>query len=129
MKTIKEITRIVLFNEPIEEEIKGPEPEERGKFLTHVQIQEIVAEAKHKGFGDGAIVVRRGQQFYEMRQPSQWGVVRDLKTFRNGGAPYIPLFICWLKNGDTEYLWPEDLMVVHPAVEWSDMDKRFRAQM
>lgn len=121
---------MVVFNTPVEEHIAGPEPVERGANMDHAAIQELVAEMRKVGLGDHAIVVRRNEQLHAMRQANNWGLVRDMRTFRSGvNGPYIPLLIVWLKDGFVTQEWPDAVVVVHPALEWQEMDKRLKAQL
>lgn len=120
----------VVFNEPVSEFIPSKEPIPRGANMDHSEITALVAEMKQKGLGDNAIVVRRNNMMHEMRSPKNWGIIRDMRTYRQGySGVYIPLLICWLDDGHVTQDWPEDILVVHPALEWQAMDARFKSQL
>lgn len=122
-------TRVV-FNEPVVVEIASPTPAERGANMDYAAITAMCTEARKKGFGDNAIVVRRNIQIHEMRQAHQWGVVKDLRSYRMaGGSSYIPLLVSWLKDNTQTQEWPDDLLVVHPGLDWQVMDARMKAQL
>lgn len=120
----------VAFNEPITEHIKGPAPTVRGEGMDHSEIMELVNKMKAVGFGDGAIVTRRNQNLYEMRSAPNWGMVRDMRTYRQTPLTvYWPLQVVWFTDGELSYHWPDELVVVHAAMDWQDMNKHLQAQL
>jgi hypothetical protein len=121
---------MVVFNEPITEFITGPEPAIRGENWDHAAITELVHKMKAVGLGDGAIVVRRDKNLFEMRSAPNWGIVRDMRTYRQTpNTVYFPLLIAWFKDGTVSNLWPDEICVVHHAIDWQDMNKHLTEQM
>ena len=109
----------VLFNEPICIELNPPEQPGRPQFPTHEAIQNLLRDIKDDGFDIRAVVVLGGKYPYYNKEPKNWGVVVDLKTWHRAGDvnPYKPIGVKWVGiAGETQYFWPEELLLLHGAV-------------
>lgn len=118
----------VVFNAPEVEDILPPAPEDRSAGMDYAAITALCGKMREQGLGDAAIVTRKDQQLHEMRLPLNWGVVKDMRTYR-GTSPYVPLLIIWFKDGSASQMWPDDVIVIHPYVDYQTMERRIREQL
>jgi hypothetical protein len=90
----------------------GPDREN----LTSGEIHAIAADCRKSGFNERAVVVKRMEYNHQMENPKNWGVVIDLRTWKSVNTSiFCPLKVQWL-NGSTSDEWPDDLILIFPAL-------------
>lgn len=120
----------VLFSAPIDFVLERPKPPERGHDWNHMQISAHCDIIKAAGFGEGAIVAHRKLSMHERKTTRNWGVVMNLQRYRGSHAlPYTPLTVKCFIDDSLWYGWHEDLLLVHHALEWNELDAVFRPQL
>lgn len=127
----------VHFNEPIVTEIKARAPAERPHALSYHEISALVRKLRDEGFDERAIVVHRVvfpngmPNKWLMGNPMNWGVVRELRTtvIMGGTEPYRPIKVQWAKDGQQEYYWPEDLILIHSAISQYGVEQVIKEQL
>lgn len=130
----------VLFNKPIEEEIKpvrGGPASGRPTSLPFNQIQNLCRALRETGWNERSVVAKRSfyphgaPNDYEMCQPVSWGVVTDLRVtaMPMTSEPYLPLTVRWVKDGSISKHWPEELVLIHKAMPWSELAKDIKEQI
>lgn len=119
----------VQFNAPVEQDIVPPKPPQRGDDLDHSGIQKLCLEMINKGFNEGAIVVRRSEASYDRRRHLNWGMVTSVHRYRyHGAVSYAPLSVKWFLGSPIMDAWPEDLLLVYPAMTSDTLDAFFKDQ-
>jgi hypothetical protein len=43
--------------------------------------------------------------------------------------PYLPLTVRWVKDGSISKHWPEELVLIHKAMPWSELAKDIKEQI
>lgn len=119
----------VVFNQPIEIEIKAPKVPVRGEGLDHTQIQTVITQLKDDGFDEGAIVVRRKDSRWERKRPSSWGIITNMVKWRQYQNPgWDPIQVKWIMNGQLTNHWGEDLLVIYEPYTTLELDDLFDGQ-
>jgi len=111
---------------PIQTEIFEPEivPKAKGQELSYEERVAIKAKAEVQGFTRGAIVVKRSYGTYARAIPTNWGVVIDTQVWEHDlvNKIFAPIKIQWVEKGVEEYMFHEDLIMVHYAPEAEDLE-------
>jgi hypothetical protein len=120
----------VLFNAPVEQEIVPPKPPAIGIGMNQQQIVAYLKEAKEDGFAENSIVVRRSMQMYPRRRCWNWGIIKNVNTYKPiGMAPdWLPYDVVWFESGKLEHMWAEELLLVHEHKTDGELDTDFALQ-
>lgn len=132
--TTAEVTE-VLFDEPVSFEI-NPEKKllskENNDDPSHDEITALVRDCRALGLDENAVVVRRGTEWHYKRC-RQWGIIVNLKGWRNPGTPYFPLEVLWFDDTPTaprtSQHFPEDLFVIHEAKVGGEIEYTIKEQL
>ncbi len=117
--TITPSRSLVVFNSPIDIELAAPIPPPRGELWDHKQIGDYVANVRLLGFDEGGIVVRRSLAIHDQKRPNQWGVITNLQTYRGNTTIYTPLTVKWFTDSPLSFMWHDELVMIHRAMEWN----------
>jgi hypothetical protein len=115
---------------------KEPMPDTIEYALPQRPTQEEAAEYIRvngiNGFGEGAIITRRWQENWRFRWHGNWGMIVRVV----GNVPWqtseawAPFVVQWFERPDVpfEYVWAEDLVLIHTHLSKDLMEGIFEAQ-
>lgn len=123
----------VLFERPVCETINPNVGKARPTDPNYQEVQQFCRDIRAEGFDERAVVTMlklytSGQPAtYDMAKPENWGIVIGLRTssFISPGSVYLPIKVQWVKDGSISEHWPENLMLIHRAMQQHDLGKHF----
>lgn len=96
---------------------------------TQQEIRDYHEIKSVEGFGEGAIVARRWGPKGDHKWAAKWGMIMIChKVERGGVASWSPYAVKWFMVGEIEQAWAEDLIVIHQALDHTQLDAIAEAQ-
>jgi hypothetical protein len=121
----------VYFNQPLMLELT---PNSKGdmeelKEYTYNEMKEFTTVCEQEGFGENAIVANKGQlELWRLHFGRNWGIVINLNTHKGSSEVYKPITVKWCADGKETKHWPEELWLIHKAMNRGALDEIRRAQ-
>lgn len=123
------LERPVVFQAPIFETISPPPSDGKGVDWNHQKIAECIRWCEENGFGPNAIVTTRNQAEYEARQPKNWGFIKEICRYKQYKQEfYFPLEVVWFTEDEVTLEWPEDLFLIHKAMDLNELFDKIKKQ-
>lgn len=104
------------YNQPIMLELT---PNSKGdmeqlKEYTHAEMKEFTSVCEQEGFGENAVVAKRGE-VWRVKFCRNWGFVSNLCTYKAYNEVYKPILVKWADNTESKH-WPEELFLIHKGM-------------